>query len=735
MMIVTTTTSKKLLSSLLVTLSLSTPIFADEIVLDGTLGGPARALRGPDFAIEAQMGQQIGNNLFHSFDTFNLKQGKTATFSAPETIANIISRVTGGQRSSIDGTLRSAIPADMYFLNPAGVMFGEHARLEVQGSLYISTADYLRLGTDGRFAATHPENTLLSVAPPSAFGFLDATPAPISKHQSILEVQNEKTLSFIGGDLTIKDEYSAGQEHSILNAPNGQINLVSVAAAGEFPVVPTEISANTIKRFGTIKITDVPLTGANYQREKANIDVSGTGGGNIYIRGGQIVMENVYVWADTNGKENGQGITINADDFVAEQARITTVVTKYGTGKGGNIDIAARKVALKDGAQIATTTRGSGNSGKLTINAEESVEISGFFDDDGKIKINRSGLLSNASSTGNGGQIFVKTSALILTNDSTISSHTSNTGNAGDISLQVDTLTLTEGAQIDLNANNKFNTNIGDGDKFGDGGKLTINAKDSVLISGKIDERRSALVSNTKTNGNGGEIILSALRLAIEDNGTIQAGTEGNGQGGKISLDVGKLDIRQGGTITAESQAQGNAGHIFLRVSDWLRMQTGSIMTKTDGADGGNISITSPGYLYLTDGEITTSVAAKYGDGGNITLNPKFIVLDDSKIIAQAASGDGGNININTTGLYDFSASIIDASSKFGLNGRVSINSPEIDISGDLLVLPKNILGGANLLNNRCASLSKENLSRFIITIRDVMPPGPEDLRTHTLFK
>jgi hypothetical protein len=205
-------------------------------------------------------------------------------------------------------------------------MFGEHARLEVQGSLHISTADYLRLGTDGQFAATHPENTLLSIAPPSAFGFLDATPAPISKHQSVLEVQNGNTLSFIGGDLTIEDNHVTGKENSMLNAPDGQINLVSVASAGEVRVVPTEISTNTIERFGTIKITDVPLTVANYRREKANVDVSGTAGGNIYIRGGQIVMENVYVWADTNGKENGRGITINADDFVAKRAIIMKIM-------------------------------------------------------------------------------------------------------------------------------------------------------------------------------------------------------------------------------------------------------------------------------------------------------------------------------------------------------------------------------------------------------------------------
>jgi len=170
---------KKIL--LVVLLTLNTSISA-EIVLDNTLGSSARPLQGPDFAIEPNMGQQMGNNLFHSFATFNLNPNESAKFNGPTNIENIISRVTGGKASHINGLLHSTIPnADMYFLNPAGIMFGEHARLDIQGSLHISTADYLKLGNDGLFTATNPENTLLTIAPPTAFGFLDTNPAPIIK--------------------------------------------------------------------------------------------------------------------------------------------------------------------------------------------------------------------------------------------------------------------------------------------------------------------------------------------------------------------------------------------------------------------------------------------------------------------------------------------------------------------------------------------------------------------------
>jgi len=150
-----------------------------QIITDGTLG-PTSNLTGPHFEIKANLGQQQGSNLFHSFQDFNLNSWESATFSGPNHIQNVISRVTGGEPSFINGRLQSQIGnANMYFLNPAGIMFGPSATLDVPGSFHASTADYLRFSDGGRFDATYPEQTLLTVAPPSAFGFLSDFPASI----------------------------------------------------------------------------------------------------------------------------------------------------------------------------------------------------------------------------------------------------------------------------------------------------------------------------------------------------------------------------------------------------------------------------------------------------------------------------------------------------------------------------------------------------------------------------
>src|SRR5712691_4434449 len=170
-----------------------------QITLDGSLG-PRGALTGPNYAIPASVGQIRGPNLFHSFGQFSLSRGESATFTGPNTITNILGRVTGGSPSSIDGTIRSQIPgANLYLLNPSGVMFGPNARLEVSGSFHVSTADYLRLADGGAFFANPAVPSVLTVAPPAAFGFLSPAPAKLTVQGSTLEAPAGTALSLVGG--------------------------------------------------------------------------------------------------------------------------------------------------------------------------------------------------------------------------------------------------------------------------------------------------------------------------------------------------------------------------------------------------------------------------------------------------------------------------------------------------------------------------------------------------------
>ena len=114
-----------------------------------------------------------------------------------------VSRVTGGQQSVIDGLLRSEIlGANLFLLNPSGVLFGPNASLDVSGSFHVSTADFLRFADGAKFFANLGQESVLTVASPAAFGFLGSNPARIAIQGSSLQVREGKALSVVGGDIT-----------------------------------------------------------------------------------------------------------------------------------------------------------------------------------------------------------------------------------------------------------------------------------------------------------------------------------------------------------------------------------------------------------------------------------------------------------------------------------------------------------------------------------------------------
>jgi filamentous hemagglutinin family protein len=699
-----------------------------EVVLDGTLGFKG-VLQGPHFAIEAHLGTQKGNNLFHSFETFNLNHHETATFSGSSTINNVISRVTGGEISHIDGTLISAMPhADFYLLNPAGVIFGQNARLDVQGSLYVSTANYLRLGNVGRFDVSHPTQSLLTVAPPTAFGFLGTPPVSISNEGGVLNLKKGNTFSFIGGDLNFQN----GQ----MTVPDGQINLVSVTSPGEVPISIDDMGV--FEKWGTIKITDTTAGLDNKNRWIANVDTSGAGGGKVFIQGGRMRLDNGYVFADTLGQENGQGVTIKATEAIVltNGGRITAdVVDKQNkfngkTGNAGNITVMAKRIIMDEGSQIVSVSQSVGTAGNITLSAEKSIEISGHFSETIGSGTLSSGILTSTLNTGKGGNVSISAPSLNMIGG-VIRADTMGFSHAGDVSITVDTLTLSNGAQINVNTGNwnqaaTFGT--------GHGGNLTITARKNVLISGHDGKNKpSGLLSNVFTAGKGGAINISAPLVEIRDNGTIQAGTQSKGEAGHISLNTNSLHIHQGGFITSESKAAGDAGTIHITTED-LTLHHGAMTTQADKSGGGNISVHSKGLFDVVNSTISARAQGtqSYHQGGNLTIdNPQFLILEKSQLLANAYAGNGGNIRIIAEQFIRSSDSILDASSELGIDGDITIRAPENDIESGLTVLPTLFLTA--LLKKQCTVRGDELIS-FVEQGRGGVPQSPENLLTHTLL-
>jgi hypothetical protein len=113
--------------------------------------------------------------------------------------------------------------------------------------------------------------------------------------------------------------------------------------------------------------------------------------------------------------------------------------------------------------------------------------------------------------------------------------------------------------------------------------------------------------------------------------------------------------------------------------------------------------------------KLTSTVNDNTGDGGKVILTPKFIVLDDSTILAEAEEGKGGTIGIDAFGVYTFSPSTISAQSKSGEDGTVTISSPDIDIAQGLVILPATFLEADELLKPMCQYASDQKSS---LTVR-----------------
>jgi filamentous hemagglutinin family protein len=333
------------------------------VSLDGSLG-PRGPLTGPHYQLGAELGQIRGSNLFHSFGQFNVYTGESATFTGPHTIANILGRVTGGQPSSIDGLLWSEIAgANLFLLNPSGVLFGPNASLDVRGSFHVSTADYLRFADGAKFFANLGQESMLTVAPPAAFGFLGSTPAGITIQGSALKVSEGKALSVVGGDMTIVGASGPLTEASIptLSAPGGRIQLASVAS-------PEEVVFSRLELAPELQVDGFARLGRIELSQSALVEASGDGGGTVLLRGGSLLVDQSRLFADNtrrvDGASMGLDLGIRADAVIRNGALLIT--DNWGAGRARDLRLTAGRVQI-DNSFIASRPFASGDGRNVTV--------------------------------------------------------------------------------------------------------------------------------------------------------------------------------------------------------------------------------------------------------------------------------------------------------------------------------------------------------------------------------
>jgi filamentous hemagglutinin family protein len=732
-----------------------------EIIADNTLMENSRIThQGGVEVIEGGTQLQGSNNLFHSFQEFSVSPGGTAYFNNSRIIENIFARVTGGSRSEIDGALRANGEANLFLLNPNGILFGPNASLNIGGSFLASTANSINFADGTQFSAVRPQaSPLLTVSTPIGFQF-GQNPARIVNRSIVtsidsrtgelttgLQVANNETLALIGGEVNIPG--------GIISTFGGRVEIGAIgtnASSAQVSLSPADDGFN-LEYTNVQNFQDIRLS------RGAFIDVSGAGSGNIQIQGQTIrlagessffanseglassgttrinatqsvILEGgSQIATSTSGGRQAGDIVIEANDSVqllgASSSGSPSVFSGIGSqvdqaaiGNGGNVTITTNRLILRNGGGIDSSTFGEGDAGSIRITASDSIELSGAEVFGGGV---RDQILSG---------IFAQVGIGAI----------EEAGDAGTITIQTGELTLLGGAQISSAARTG-----------GRGGNVNITADDSIRLSGRSPNATSTVgrsgifvSAEQSATRNAGQLNITTRQLTVENGGEISANNFGPARGGTISIDTDQLTVREGGDIRATSfdEETGQAGNLQIS-ANLINLDDGRLTAETRAGETANANITLQNVdalLIQNQGQLSAR-AFNNAPGGNVFIfAPQGFAIaagQNNDIVADASRGRGGNITIEAQSILGLEerrsqpsnlTNDIDASSEFGAPGSVTIIEPDVDPNRGLVELPTDIVDASSLVAQGCAAvggITADQLSEFVITGRGGLSANP----------
>jgi filamentous hemagglutinin family protein len=647
-------------------------------------------------------GTRAGTNLFHSFGDFNVPHQNIANFLNNTGLAteNILSRVTGGNVSSIFGSIQTTGfgDANLFLMNPAGIVFGPNASLNVGGSVTFTTADYLRFQDDGRFNAipNATADALLSMAPVAAYGFMGSNPGAITVQGSQFTVSEKHGISLVGGNITIQNgtlENGAIQP-ARLSAPNGQINLATTQSPGEF-LQDFSVAAN---------INQASFTSFGYAHLESGstVDISQTGNGKVSIRGGQLILEIQNSILSTTDNAAPTPV-VPGQDTIALAPRSEIISETSSADPGPNIHLNSDRITLigvpsdrenfnlKPFTGIQSYTEGVGNAGDIILQATKDIEITKVV-----------ALSSLTAASGHAGNIEL-TSAhgnIRMTEGGKESSGSSTTisngktGNVtvsapeGDIVLDGASLfTLSQGSpqqetgrpgQVEIIAKN-LQMSAGTLGNFTTGpakpggitvklsGTLTMAADPSLVLPPRVFPD-SLIVTSSVSQAPAGDINITAKDIVVTQGSLINSAAFASGLGGHIKIVADTLQVTDGGQLSSGSTRApdrgtlpqnitptGRGGDITIRAlgptgSVLVNGAGSGIFADTEGTGAGGTIDLSARSLTIQNGGTISASSTGSGNAGDILIDAgqQLELLDRSSITTttQSAKANGGNIDI-----------------------------------------------------------------------------------------
>jgi filamentous hemagglutinin family protein len=512
-----------------------------QVVPDSTLGDESSTVTSGEPNTETIDGGAIrGANLFHSFQEFNVSEGRSVYFSNPTGIANILSRVTGNNPSQILGQLGVLGNADLFLINPNGIIFGADSSLDLRGSFIATTASKIDFADGSQFSTLSDRTQpLLTVSIPIGLQFGENPGKIINRSIAVdstrlisgLQIDPGKTLALLGGDVAL--------EGGAITSNGGKIELGSVGSNSLVRLNRQEnwgFSYEDTRSFQDIKIVDrldevlSPLFGFSLP-SIVNIISFNNNSGEINIQGRSLVVDNSQINLISRDATSSGDLTINASEAI-EIVNNSFGVSKLPTslasatiaeGDVGDITINTKKLSIDNYSVVLAESTGiqdpqtrnfvtlaTGRGGDININASESVNIRGV-------------LTSQSQGSGEAGNIKLETGKLNLNDTGTITVSSNGTSNAGDIEISADNIKLDRQGKIEAEA------------KSGNGGNIFLQARNLLILRNQSQISSTAGIQGQ--GGSGGNInISSPLVVAFpQENSDITANAF-TGKGGNIQI-------------------------------------------------------------------------------------------------------------------------------------------------------------------------------------------------------
>jgi filamentous hemagglutinin family protein len=736
---------------------------------DDTLGNEPSQLTTTVDRLLIQGGAIRGSNLFHSFREFNVQEGQQVYFTNPSGVENILTRVTGDRNSNILGTLGVNGTANLFLLNPNGIVFRENAQLDVRGSFLASTANSLRFD-NWQFSAASPQPVpRLNINVPIGLQFGRA-PRDIVNNSGMrgerltggLRVQPGNTLALVGGNVTL--------DGGVLIAPGGRVELGGVREPG---MVGLDTNGNQLRlslpdeiAHANVSITNesvVGLAGADggdivinahnlniggasclftgatncigslFNNRGGNLIFNATGavemenvlevstarGGEITIQAASLLLNNALLTTETITAQDAGNITIQARDFVEVTNQNGTIsATSVGAGDGGNISIETAALTIRNGGGILTEAQSFGNAGNLIVRATDSVEVIGHNSE--------LSARTQARSTGNAGNLTIDTRGLVVRNGGVITTTTRGDGQGGELNVTADIVQL---IGVDDGARSSLNSGTGP-NGIGNAGSVTITTGQLIIQDGALVQAR------TSGDGQGGVLEVRASEsielVGTSNNGlpsSLNAETTGSGSAGDIRIITEGLIVRNGAVVRVSGEEDGVAGNMSITASS-IQLDNGRLVGETSAGEGANLTIRAEDSLLMQDQSLISAEASNGANGGNVLITANTITAEageNNDIVASAVEGQGGNIFIiarEIVGLAEGEhlpenrTNDIDASSQFGESGTVVITLP---VSTEP---PPSIPVAAEPVQG-CQTASGQATTRFFNIGRGGLPPNP----------